>query len=80
MMEHDKNTASGEELLSTAEAARYLNCSISALNYRSLSGYLGEITIENGRKRYSRSALDAFILKYGRSNAKRRTVTDEVTI
>ena len=79
-MEYNKNTASSEELMSTADAARYLGCSISALNYRGLSGYLGEITIENGRKRYSRSALDAFILKYGRSNTKRRTVTDEVTI
>lgn len=69
--------AGGEERMSSIEAAKYLGCSVSGLNYRRISGRIGDILEVNGRKRYSRSALDAFIAKYGRGNVKRRTLSEK---
>lgn len=69
--------AGNEERMSSIEAAKYLGCSVSGLNYRRISGRIGDIIEVNGRKRYLRSALDAYIEKYGRGNVKRRTLSEE---
>src|SRR5438445_12670827 len=64
--------ATEKKWFSSSEAARYLGVSVDTIRQLDESGELRASRTKGGHRRFSRTALDAYIARKGRSGSKRQ--------